>query len=196
MTPRHPMHPDRKCNRGDGGQRLGHGGNRQRDAQFNDEPERRALPGAEGRNQRSDAERQPHETASQLVEPALERGASLLDRTDQCADAPNFRRRTGLSDNGDRCARRCCRALVDHVRAVCERRSFFEQLVGVLRDRKRLARQRGFVSPKVGAFRSSRASAGTRRPMSIWIMSPGTIVAASTLRSCPDRMTVAFATSN
>ena len=83
------------------------------------------------------------------------------------------------------------RALVDHVRAIGERRSFFELLVGALRH--------GSDSP-VSAASSvrksvasiSRASAGTRRPMSSWMMSPGTIVAASTLRSCPDRMTVAF----
>ena len=104
---------------------------------------------AESRHQCGDTERQPHEPPAQLIETTFQRCASFLDRADERTDTSDLGRPAGFGDDGNRRSFRHGRPLVDHVRTVGERRSFLELFLGAFRNRKRLARERGFVRSKI-----------------------------------------------
>ena len=86
MASRHPSQADRQRDRRDGRQRFGHGGHGQRDAGFEDEPERAPC------NAPSAATRAATPSASQTSRrPSASRrrssGVRFLDAADERADA-------------------------------------------------------------------------------------------------------------
>ena len=108
--------------------------------------ERRALPGAEAGDERRDAERQPDQSPSERVEPALERRALDIDGADERADAADLRRRRQSPSRPHGRGRRrpsCpCRPCCGDRRAACRRP---EPRAARLRHRQRLAGQRRLV---------------------------------------------------
>ncbi len=165
-APRHSMHADSERDRGDSGKRFGHGGDGQRDAHFDDEPERRALPGAKGRHQRGNTERQPHKPPAELVEPALQwRAVPPRWHRPACRCARSRSRRRFRSRRRGRYPRQrsfLCRP------CSCDRRAAFllravHRLASILEATHPSARLRPFEDP---CLRSNAHQPAPRWPMS------------------------------
>ena len=99
VPPRHPPESDRQCNRDDGGERFGDGGDRERDAGFDDQADRCAVQRLEAADHGRDAQRQPCQALAEHVEAALERRRLGPDARDERPDPPEFGEGARLRDD-------------------------------------------------------------------------------------------------
>ena len=80
-----PLHAQRERNRDDGRQRLGHDGDRERDAEHQHVDERLAAHDTQRDDDDDDRERGAHQRAAEAVEVLLQRRRARLDRRQQAA---------------------------------------------------------------------------------------------------------------
>ena len=137
--------PERQRHGGDGGQALGHGRDGQRDADLQHVQEVVAPQPARQDDDRAQRQDDADQGVAELRQLAFQRGVAAAGLVDQRPDPAHLGAHAGGRHEEPAAPVRDRRAQVGHVPPVAERGGLVGDGLDGLRDRERLARQRGLL---------------------------------------------------